>query len=70
MVKKKKQNWFTSTLIVLLIIFVTVVSIGIWRYGWEKVLDESLFYIIGATFTGIVVFVVGTIWKRKQWRVL
>ena len=66
--KNKKQNWSTSTLIVLLLIFGFFLAVGVWRYGWEQVLDESLFYIIGATFTGIVVYVVGMMFKRKKWR--
>lgn len=70
MVKKnKKNNWFTSTLVVLVLVFLAFVSIGIMRYGWEKVLDESIYYVIGATFTGIVVYVVGTVFKRKKWSI-
>lgn len=66
--KNKKRNWFTSTAIVLIFVFLVFVAIGIYRYGWEKVLDESLFYIIGATFTGIVVYIVGMLMKQKKAR--
>ena len=63
--KKQKRQWFNSTLATLLIIFVAVVAIGVWRYGWETVLDESLKYIIGATFTAIVIYIVGMLYKDK-----
>lgn len=67
---KNKTHWFTSTLIVLVLVFLSAVSLGIYIYGLEKVIDESLFYLIGATFTGIVVYVVGYLFKRKKWRLL
>jgi hypothetical protein len=60
-----KRQWFNSTLIVLLIIFGVAVGVGLWRYGWETVLDESLKYIIGATFTAIVIYLVGYSYKEK-----
>lgn len=67
---KKKNQWFTSTLIVLILVFVGAVALGIYLYGLRKVIDESLFYLIGATFTGIVVYMVGYLFRRKKWRLL
>lgn len=63
---EKKTNWFNSTFFVLLMVFLGFVIIGTLRYGWERVLDESIFYIIGATFTGIVVILVGIAWKKER----
>lgn len=63
--KSKSRAWFNSTLITLLIIFVAVVTLGVFRYGWETVLDESLKYIIGATFTAIVIYIAGFIFKDR-----
>ena len=65
MVKKKKRMWFSSTIAVILIIFVTTVAVGIWRYGWEEVLDASLKYAIGATFTALLVAIVGYMFRKQ-----
>lgn len=65
MAKKKKRMWFSSTLFVILIIFVSTVALGCWRYGWEAVLDASLKYAIGATFTALLVAIVGFIFKKQ-----
>lgn len=61
MVKKKgnkKFAWFSSTLLVLLLIFGVSASIGVWLYGWKQVLIESWKYVVGFSFTAIVVYFV------------
>lgn len=66
MAKKKKKNmWFTSTLQVLILIFVMFTGVGIYRYGWETVLDQSIFYIIGCSFTAIVAYIISMIYRNK-----
>jgi hypothetical protein len=68
--KKKNYSWFTSILIVLLLTFFCAVILGIYMYGLQRVIDESLFYLIGATFTGIIIYIVVYIFKRKRWKLL
>lgn len=63
---KKKNQWFSSTLIVLISIFIITSGIGIWRYGWETVLDESLKYIIGASFTAIIIYIATITYRNKK----
>lgn len=61
MAKKKKSNkfvWFSSTLLVLLLIFGASASIGVWLYGWKQVLIESWKYVVGFSFTAILVYFV------------
>ena len=66
MMVKTKKIWFKSTVIVLLIIFSISTGLGVWRYGWEVVLDESLKYIIGASFTALMIAIVGYFLKKKK----
>ena len=56
--KNKKFQWFTSTLLVLLIIFGFSFIIGIYLYGLKQVLIESWKYVMGFSFTAIVVYFV------------
>ena len=64
--KKTKSFWFKSTIVVLLSLFILSSGLGIWRYGWETVLDESLKYLIGASFTGLMIAIVGYFLKNKK----
>lgn len=68
MSKKRKPRtriWFNSTAKVLLAVFLFFVVVGIWRFGWREVLDSSLFYIIGCTFTALVIYTI-TQFRRKK----
>jgi hypothetical protein len=58
---KKKSNkfvWFSSTLLVLLLIFFTSAGIGIALIGWKQVMIESWKYVVGFSFTAILVYFV------------
>lgn len=61
---RKKSFWFNSTLAVLATLFLAFVTIGVWRYGWQAVLDNSIMYAIGCTFTAILVLISTGIYKR------
>ena len=63
--KLRKNPWLASTIIVLIIVFIASLAIGIWRLGLEIVFDESLKYIIGCTFTGIVVAIVSVFYTKS-----
>jgi hypothetical protein len=56
--RPKRNIWFSSTFLVLIAILIVSSTLGIWRYGLIAVFDESLKYIIGATFTAIVIYIV------------
>lgn len=65
---KKKFNWLSSTLIVLLVVFAFSLLWGLWLYDWRTIIDRTWSYIVGATFTAIIIIVV-TMFVRKKGKV-
>jgi len=66
---KKKNNIFTKSVIAFAIIALISSTIAIFRYGWERVLDESLLYIVGFSISAflfsIVAYFVYKLVKKK-----
>jgi len=63
---KSKKQWFSSTMLVLVTAFVIFAIYGIYAYGWKKVLDESILYLIGATFTAIIISILAYVHKANK----
>lgn len=62
--RKKISKFWTAGFIVLLAIFLLALISGILLYSWKVVWREMHWYVIGATFTGLLLFMGTAIYKR------
>ena len=67
---KKISKFLKSTIFILLFVFLSFSVYGIYEYGLQKVIDESIFYLIGASFTALVFTIVTILFKSNNKRVL
>lgn len=64
--RKGPFTWLKSTLGVLVIVFISSSGYAIYTYGLQQVIDESIFYLVGASFTAVILFMVGKALANKQ----
>jgi len=65
MAKQKNFKVITTTVLVAITVFVIFLVISIIRYGWQIVVDEIIKYVLGASFTIVILGIVGFIFRHR-----
>jgi len=55
---RKKKNIFTKSVIAFAIIALISTTVALFRYGWQRVLDEALLYIVGFSISAFIFSIV------------
>lgn len=63
--KSKTFNWFNSTIMVLIILFIITLPMAIIRLGWDTVVNQLLLWTLGSVFVAIILYVVKKLFKIK-----
>lgn len=53
-----RKNIFTKSVIAFALLALLSTTIAVFRYGWERVLDESLLYIVGFSISAFIFSIV------------
>ena len=61
----KKRNWFKSTLLVIVAIFIFFSFVDIWFHGWDIYLGHLIGYSVGLSFVTIVIILIGKLSGKK-----
>lgn len=62
---KKNFKLITTTIAVAIIVFIIFLVITITRYGWNVAIDEIIKYVLGASFTIIILGVLSFIFRHR-----
>jgi len=65
MAKNKNFNWYNSSIMMLIIIFIITLPLAIYRLGIENVINQLLSWTIGSIFIAILIFVSKKVWGNK-----